>query len=236
MILVNLILSIAPAIFLLIYFYKKDVLKPEPQQSIRRAFFIGLLSILPTIIIGDFINDIFLNSLQEKLFFWLNVTIKSFISAAFLEEGLKLLAVLIFIFRREEFDEAVDGIIYTVTVSLGFAAFENVMYSINDTGIALLRAFTAVPGHAFWSGIMGFYIGLAKTRQSNAYLIKGFFWAVLLHGLYNFFVFSESYLAFLIIPLLVISFYSLSGMIKTALDIDRERMKKDRQFTLSSML
>lgn len=230
MIFLNLFLSIAPAILLLIYFYKKDVLKPEPYQSIRRAFIIGLFVIFPAVFIGNYLTNF------ENYFpFWLSIAFKSFITAGFVEEGLKLLAVYLFIYRRDEFDEAVDGIIYTITVSLGFAAFENVMYSINDTTIAILRAFTAVPGHAIWSGIMGFYVGLAKIKNKNIYLIQGFFWAVFLHGLYDFFVFSQTYLVFLIFPLLIISFYILKSMIKRAFIIDRERMKKDRKLFLSSI-
>ncbi len=92
-------------------------------------------------------------------------------------------------FKKKDFDEVMDGIVYTVVASLGFACFENVMYVMSGgVGVALTRAFTAVPLHAFCSGIMGYYIGMAKFDQANQkkYFRKGLFIAILTHGLYDF--------------------------------------------------
>ncbi|MGH9800771.1 MAG: PrsW family glutamic-type intramembrane protease, partial [Blastocatellia bacterium] len=44
------------------------------------------------------------------------------------EEGLKLIAVYFYAYRRPEFDESLDGVVYGASAALGFAAIENVFY------------------------------------------------------------------------------------------------------------
>ena len=58
----------------------------------------------------------------------------------------------------KEFDELMDGIVYGAVASLGFATLENIMYCI-DGGLSVvaIRALTAVPAHASFGAIMGYY-------------------------------------------------------------------------------
>ena len=59
-----------------------------------------------------------------------------------------------------------DAVVYAVFVSLGFALWENVQYVFSyGFGTALVRAFTAVPGHACFGVFMGTWYGLAKKQQ-----------------------------------------------------------------------
>jgi RsiW-degrading membrane proteinase PrsW (M82 family) len=155
--------------------------------------------------------------------------IKGFIVVGFVEEFLKLLVVRHFAFKNHYFDEVMDGIVYTVMASLGFACFENILFVIN-TGVevALIRAFTAVPLHAISSGIMGYYIGKAKfekTRsQVNKNIYLGLLFAVLIHGFYDFLLFSIPVFGLLpstvIAPLIIFGFIRLNKLIKSAIDDD----------------
>ncbi len=79
-----------------------------------------------------------------------------FMIVAIVEEGFKWL-VLFFVTRKNKnFNSIFDGLIYSVFVSLGFAAVENIKYSFMfGFSAALIRAFTAVPGHMFFSVFMG---------------------------------------------------------------------------------
>jgi RsiW-degrading membrane proteinase PrsW (M82 family) len=133
----------------------------------------------------------------------------------------------LFLYKNPNFDEVMDGIVYMAIVSLGFAGFENIMYSAGDIGTGFIRAFTAVPGHAMWSGIMGYYIGCAKIRKTNTaiYFLNGLAWGILYHGLYDFFLFSGSnpelanryiWLALLIFPVLIVGWIHLRRLIKKA--------------------
>jgi hypothetical protein len=72
---------------------------------------------------------------------------------------------------------------------LGFATFENVLYVFDGgLGVAVSRAFSAVPFHAFAGAILGYYVGQAKFRPEEKWLliVKGYGAVMVLHGLYDF--------------------------------------------------
>lgn len=78
-------------------------------------------------------------------------------------------------------------------VSMGFAATENIMYVIEGGyHVAVLRAFTAVPAHATFGILMGYFMGKAKfAKHPSKYNLLGLFLAVLFHGAYDFFLFVD---------------------------------------------
>jgi RsiW-degrading membrane proteinase PrsW (M82 family) len=77
-----------------------------------------------------------------------------------------------------------------------------------------------VPLHALATGIMGYYIGISKFNKTGG-MIKGLAFAVLIHGLYDFFLFTNTPLGFLVIPLLIISWLVLKRLLDKALYLDR---------------
>jgi RsiW-degrading membrane proteinase PrsW (M82 family) len=99
------------------------------------------------------------------------------------------------LFKRKEFNEPLDGIVYAVMIGMGFAAFENLLYvSDGGLGVALLRMVTAIPAHAVFAVVMGYHVGLAKfdiTHKSEL-LRKGLVYPILLHGAYDFFLLQKS--------------------------------------------
>ncbi len=84
--------------------------------------------------------------------------INNFICIALVEEFFKWLFCFLLTRRNKHFNSLFDGVVYTVFVSLGFAAAENILY-VFEGGIstALLRMVTAVPGHCFFGVIMGYF-------------------------------------------------------------------------------
>jgi protease PrsW len=225
---ISLVLATLPALILVYYFYKKDNLKPEPTKMIRRAFLFGILSIIPALIL-----ELALSFLEQSPSPWTSAFMKAFVVAALIEELSKLLILRIFLYNNPNFDEVMDGIVYMAIVSLGFAGFENVMYSGGNIGTGIFRAFTAVPGHAIWSGIMGYYVGLAKIRKTSParYIMTGLTLGILYHGAYDFVVFAGSderlsdnyyWLAFLIIPILLLGGFHLRALMKKAKKEDLE--------------
>jgi RsiW-degrading membrane proteinase PrsW (M82 family) len=226
---ISFLLAVAPAAFLLRYYYRQDSQKPEPKGLITKIFILGLVSIIPIIII-----ELILDFLYQALFGWVELFyyfLKAFIVAALCEEFFKLMIVLKFAYKNVDFDESVDGIVYCIVASLGFACLENVLYVMGSGyETAILRAFTAIPIHAIAAGIMGYYVGMAKFvghRDDEKMLIrKGFFFAVLYHGVYDFLLFSIPVWGFLPallnIPLIIWGFISLKKKIKQAIASDIE--------------
>ncbi|MBU0757664.1 MAG: PrsW family intramembrane metalloprotease [Nanoarchaeota archaeon] len=218
------LLAIAPALYLVYYFYQKDRKKPEPKGLIIKIFLLGILSTIPVIIIEMFLGS-FENLFKDPL---IGILFRSFMIAGLTEESFKFLVVKKFAYNKVEFDEIMDGIIYVIVASLGFACLENILYVYNGGFVVgFFRAFTAVPMHAVTSGLMGFYIGkakFAKKKNEKYYFFMGLLLAVLVHGLYDFLVFYGSlnniWLLFLNLPLLIGTYLVLMRMIKKAINLD----------------
>ena len=102
---------------------------------------------------------------EPPLWYWL---IMPFLFVALPEEFAKFLVVKKVAYDHSKFNEIMDGITYCIVASMGFAAFENINYTFQfGIGTGIMRAFTAVPAHALFSGIMGYYIGVAKFTKNR---------------------------------------------------------------------
>jgi RsiW-degrading membrane proteinase PrsW (M82 family) len=120
-----------------------------------------------------------------------------------IEEGAKFLSVYAGIYRNSEFDEAIDGIVYTVAAGMGFATLENLQYVLaGGAAVGVARMLTAMPGHAFFGALMGYNLGMAKFagRKETAYLLTGLGAAVVAHAAWDALAFSRSIYALALIP------------------------------------
>lgn len=184
-----LILAIAPSMIILAYVYFKDKFEKEPWTLLLKNFFLGAtVSILMTFVLGGLLTK-FLPTLESNNV--LDMFVKAFFVVALVEEFSKYMIVRFFAQKNKEFNEPYDGIVYAVAVSMGFATLENVLYVYSygfQTG--LFRAFTAVPAHATFAILMGFYMGKAKFSDNRFLLnMTGLLVATLFHGAYDFFLF-----------------------------------------------
>ncbi|MGD8978936.1 MAG: PrsW family glutamic-type intramembrane protease [candidate division WOR-3 bacterium] len=201
MIVLLLLIALAPGIFLAWYFYHRDSYEPEPKLKIVKIFFLGALMVVPAALAEMLLVKI-TGITTQSLF---HIFIISFIIIAPIEEILKYCAVRRWIYNSLEFDEAMDGIVYTVSASLGFATAENVMYVVSlGIGTGITRAFLAIPGHALFGALMGAYIGRAKFNpiKETRLLTTGVVLAIFCHGLYDFLALTRSAFSSLIILLL----------------------------------
>jgi RsiW-degrading membrane proteinase PrsW (M82 family) len=227
------ILAAAPALLLVRYYYRQDRARPEPKRLVLRVFIFGVISAFVAIPL-EFLAGSFqgLFAVHPALY----AAFKAFVVAALVEEYLKLTVVRLFAYRTPYFDEVMDGVVYTVVASLGFACMENILYVMGGTlATALLRALTAVPLHATASGLMGYYVGRAKFARSPAaerlLQTRGLLTAVLIHGTYNFLLFMMPTWgpgpAWGVVPLLVATFFVLRGRIRAAVAADRAAGRLD---------
>jgi RsiW-degrading membrane proteinase PrsW (M82 family) len=210
----SLALAALPALVILLYFRRLDRARPEPIGLIGRSVLYGFFAVLPAaaieVAIGFALPE--RSTLSSRFFY-------AFCIAGLVEESVKLYFVRRYILKRKEFDERADGIVYAICVSMGFAFVENFLYGYRDAGILFARAFSAVPGHALFSGVMGYYIGLSKIEAGKSgYWSRGLAWAVALHGLYDFLLFSG--LALGVIPLLVAGWLALVRLFRKASKAD----------------
>jgi len=193
--------ALAPSAFLLWYIYSRDI-HPEPKGMIAATFGLGAASAIPVLISVFALQAV----VATPSGIWAKAGWTAFLHAAIPEELFKLVVLMTFCWFSRHFDEPFDGIVYGATVSLGFASLENILYvSQGGLVVAILRALTAVPGHAFCGVVMGYFVGRAKfASEGRAWMIlQGFGLAVVLHGLYDLFLMTGTAWAFLALPVLI---------------------------------
>ena len=186
-----LLMAMAPVFIIILYIYVKDKYEKEPKRLLLLGFVLGaVVSVLiTTILYSGF--DVLLPltnhySIQQQF-------IRAFLVVGLTEEFSKYIIVRYALQPRSAFNEPFDGIIYAVMVSMGFATTENLMYVLQGGyQVAVIRAFTAVPAHATFAILMGYYMGKAKFSNSKAFLnLFGLLLAVIFHGTYDFFLFVD---------------------------------------------
>lgn len=182
------ILAVLPPLLIAFYIYKQDKFDKEPKELILKSFLFGCLSVFPILILELIFN--------ENLFS--NYFLYMFCGVALVEEGMKYFFLKKYLYDKPDFNEPFDGIVYAVMVSLGFATVENLVYVFiyypdQQISVAIKRMISAIPLHASCGVIMGYYVGLAKfSTNSRKLLIKGVFFATLLHAIYNYFILVDN--------------------------------------------
>ena len=220
------IAAIVPAIFLMVQVYKADKLEKEPTNLMVSLIFLGIFSTLIAVVletIGQYIlAPLNPNSLIYNFLLY-------FIVVAFSEEGGKYFVLKRKTWKHPAFNCQFDAVVYSVFVSLGFALWENIQYvAMYGLETALVRAVTAVPGHACFGVFMGVWYGLAKrneyagdferAKQNRrlAVLIPA-----LLHGFYDFTATMGGGISLLFVVFVALMFFWASRLVKSISSNDR---------------
>ncbi|MBP5449819.1 MAG: PrsW family intramembrane metalloprotease [Spirochaetales bacterium] len=188
-------LAVLPGIAIIIYIYNLDKREKEPIGLLMKLTGLGALTVISAMLLemlGEKIMPIFFT--PDTMLY---TAIDCFCVVAMSEEAGKYFVLKKFAWKDKNFDYMFDGIVYGVCVGLGFAIVENICYVLeNGVSNAIMRAVTAVPGHATFGIYMGLYLAYAKYYQfqgdegkSKSNLRKSFVVPVLLHGFYDFCLF-----------------------------------------------
>lgn len=183
-------LAVAPGIAICMYFFYKDVYNREPKFNLFISFLFGCAAVLPPLFIEGAFNSVIDGTVA-------GVAIFSFFVVACSEEISKFIGLRFYSYNQKSFDEPLDGIVYSVMVSMGFATVENIKYVLEFAAkgqglqVGLARMFLSVPAHATFAVIMGYYVGRAKfsPARSLSLMVLGLTGAILFHGTFDFFVF-----------------------------------------------
>ncbi|MFA7663064.1 MAG: PrsW family glutamic-type intramembrane protease [Patescibacteria group bacterium] len=181
-----------PPLFWLWYFRFYDYRHPEPLKLLIKVFLMGFSSCfvlralsyffeIPTIY--TYISVSWLSSLDKIIIF---VAV-----LAFLEELVKFLILRFYVYHQKDFDEPIDGVIYGITVGLGFATCENVMHIISQgPEVVVSRFATATLLHALLGGLMGAFLSQEKFSffKKCCIAIRALVLCTFLHFVYNIFV------------------------------------------------
>ena len=222
-----LFISLAPIFIIAFYIYSRDIYEKEPLSYLLKALSIGAIIVLPVVFIEKQ-----LSAPADKLEGISNAAWIAFIVAGLTEEGMKYLAFLLFFWKSSNFNERFDGIVYAVYISLGFAGIENILYVFSGGySVGIVRALTAVPAHALFGVVMGYYFGLAKFHQKfrGVYLMLAFFLPFVFHGLYDFLLMANSpFFLSIFIPLFI--YFWIIGFRKISIASDASVFRKNYRY------
>ncbi len=191
--------AVIPAVFLMIKVYQSDRLEKESPYLLWELMKSGIFSALVALIaerVLSFLLDLAVSP-QDGIY----DVILYFIVVACSEEGAKY-----YFLKKEtwhgsrEFNCLYDGVVYATFVSLGFALWENISYVLSyGFGTAIIRAVTAIPGHACFGVFMGVFYGFAKKYdlmneegRARFFRILSVLIPVLLHGAYDYIASQQS--------------------------------------------
>ncbi len=181
----KLLVAVVPAAVLIVYIFIRDKYEREPIKKILLAFFVGMVSIplslsLTSIFGLDELPYIFEGEIRQQI-------ATAFFSAAIPEEISKFIILFLLIWWNKDFNERMDGIVYAVCVSMGFATIENILYVYNDPSCAWGRALFAVPSHFLDAVLMGFFLSLAKFSAKHKFRnwVNTLLVPILAHGIYD---------------------------------------------------
>ena len=225
----NLLLAtILPSLLIIFVFVSSDKFR-EPAKEIIKVFFYGILITIPAYYLNTYLGDVwYATNASEEL-------ISSFLTAAPVEESLKLAVLYFLVYKMKDFNEPVDGIVYGVTVSLGFATLENIYYvylladyyETSSMAMAIGRSFSAVPAHAVFGVFMGYFFMKYSFIKKGDNLFFAFIVPFVLHGCYNLFVSSNFYIALLLVLISwIVALRMFSRLKKTQRRKRREYEKK----------
>lgn len=186
---ISLIVALLPVLLFLIWIYKKDKYNKEPIKDLVKFYIIGVMISFVAIVIERKLVDF---NVFEGIYSQLYL---SFLVAGTTEEFLKAIVLTIVLFKDNKFNEKIDGIIYSVVLSLGFASIENIIYLFYETEnliyqVGILRSVIAIPGHIMFGIMMGYYISKAKFSDTKSEKINNIFKAIIipiiLHAIFDF--------------------------------------------------
>jgi len=227
---VGLILAALPVPFYVAAALWVDRYEKEPMWMLGAAFLWGAT--------GAVFFSFILNSINSALFGAIGGQAAAgiggpVISAPFVEELAKGIALVLFFFwKKDEFDNVVDGVIYAAMVGLGFAMTENVSYygaSLQSHalgGTLLVRGILAPFSHPLFTAMTGIGLGLSRETLKKPLKmlapIAGLCLAMGLHATWN--LSASLGAAFLVVYLLIMvpTFLAVVGLVLYAQGRERK--------------
>ncbi|MCE9572372.1 MAG: PrsW family intramembrane metalloprotease [Deltaproteobacteria bacterium] len=226
-----------PALVAMWIIDRLDAKRPEPRSLRRKVALFGGLACIPAIIIELVLADI-LNHQGAPQLTYRGAVLHATVVAAAVEEACKISVVYWLVWKRPEFDERMDGIVYAARAGLGFALVENILYMLQQQSLDgaiqtwVIRAALTVPGHAMWTGVMGYFAARRRFDRRGLGIVGGYLIAVAGHGLFDTAVFLgmplriegfEAYaeLLMLVPALIIVAFWlGMRRAARTALALD----------------
>lgn len=219
--------GLLPSLIWLYFLLKEDAAHPEPKTLIAFTFIAGMAAV-PLAILPE--QWACMHFSVSQICDTRSIGIKTVVTWALIEEVLKYAMAAVFILWRNAVDEAPDYVIYMITVALGFASAENMLFlmtPLSDGQIASsfftgdIRFLGSTLLHVMASAAIGFALAfsdwshpLGRTAAAAAGLIL----AIALHTAFNTLIINQgtstTLAAFFLIWMVAIVFLAAFEVLK----------------------
>jgi RsiW-degrading membrane proteinase PrsW (M82 family) len=184
------ILAIIPAIIWLAFFYRRDLLEPEPKHLVFQLFVLG--GLLAAAIGAPLVNNVFEipNWLSSSSF--MTQILAGWLIVGMIHETLVYAAVRFTVYNTAEFDEETDGVVYATAAGIGYATVLNILFVANSGGVALgngaIRIVLTTMAYAAFAGVIGYFLGRQKFEARPIWWMPaGVLLAALINSLFFYF-------------------------------------------------
>lgn len=207
--------AVSPVLLVLFVFYLRFKFSIKSFKNIRNAFLWGMMAVVLLVVANYFIDLMWQGNLRNMR----RISFYVFVIIAFSSEFAKFLVLRYAFFNLKSFEGPLEGVLYSIFISLGFASVASVLIGIGIVGAEAkftdmnLFLLTYPFASIVFGVVMGFFIGMGKLRKN--WLIDnstGLFVSTFFHGLFYFcFITSDNRLlifasiGFLIIALTLVS-------------------------------
>ena len=215
--------GLLPPFIWLYFLLKEDAGHPEPKKLIALAFVAGMAAVVPVLFLEQYAKASLVGDSTV-------LTMPVVTAWALIEELLKYAVAAAFILWRNAVDESPDYVIYMLTIALGFAAAENMLFllaPLSDGSIATsiftgnLRFLGSTLLHVVASATIGFALAFSKAYGPSgrvAAAALGLILAVALHTAFNMLIIdqgaSTALTAFFLIWMIVVVFFAAFEVLK----------------------
>jgi len=222
MVLIPLILFVGLAVWLAWYLVMHDRGEREPRHALWAVFGFGFLGAIAAVIFEGFIPEKYLG-VDAPAPFGLGLLLAC-MAIGLIEEAGKFIPAALYIYHKRYFNEHTDGVIYFAIAGLGFGLPENMLYSLQfGTGTGLVRLLLTPFFHAAMTGLVGYFLIQVKIdHKPKVQVPLALLGAALLHGLYDFGLFSGK-------PLLIVVALMITLGITASLFVLYSRSTRDDQ-------
>lgn len=188
------ITGLGPSLIWLYFWLRRDRKHPEPFGLLLLCFLLGAGIVFIAAALQKGVKDMVTDE-SLRVVVWAGI-----------EEALKFGIFYLVAFKNRFNDEIIDPAMYLITIALGFAALENVLYVLKPTlaynptvGLLTggLRFFGSTLLHVIASGFIGITIGLAPRFGRFIFTIIGLAGATFFHATFNIYVLRNDTASFL---------------------------------------
>lgn len=211
--------GLLPSFIWLYFLLKEDSRCPEPRKLIALAFVAGMAAVPLALPLEQYAKTYLTGGLLATLTAW-----------ALIEETLKYSAAAALILWRHAVDEAPDYVIYMMTVALGFASAENMLFlltPLSDGQFATsfftgdIRFLGSTLLHVVASAVIGFAFAFSKGFSPSKRILasaSGLILAIALHTAFNALIINQgtlpTFAAFFLVWTLAVALFAAFEVLK----------------------